>query len=99
MPSSIPRPLVRLNQSFIFIFATAFVFFSHWIFLAVPLVAGLMGLLFQFNPVIKAGKRFLKKPLRDYIPEDADQQNFNQKIAVSLLTISLIAHILSMCNG
>ncbi len=96
MPSSIPRPLVRLNQSFIFIFATAFVFFSHWIFLAVPLVAGLMGLLFQFNPVIKAGKRFLKKPLRDYIPEDADQQNFNQKIAVSLLTISLIAHILSV---
>ncbi|MGB7999400.1 MAG: DUF4395 domain-containing protein [Anaerobacillus sp.] len=94
MPSSIPRPLVRLNQSFIFIFATAFVLFSHWIFLAVPLVAGLMGLLFQYNPVIKVGKPFLKKPLNHYIPEDTDQQNFNQKIAVTLLTIALVAHIL-----
>ncbi|MCA0174039.1 DUF4395 domain-containing protein [Bacillus sp. RAR_GA_16] len=96
MPSSIPRPLVRLNQSFIFLFATAYVIFSHWIFLTIPLVAGLMGLVFQFNPVMKAGKLFLHKPLHHYIPEDVDQQNFNQKIAVSLLTISLIFHLFSI---
>lgn len=93
MPLSIPRPLVRLNQSFIFIFATMFIVSANWLFLAVPLLAGLMGLLFKFNPVIKAGKPFLKKPLNTYIPEDAEQQQFNQKIAVTLLTISLLAHI------
>ncbi|TKD71403.1 DUF4395 domain-containing protein [Pseudalkalibacillus hwajinpoensis] len=96
MLSSIPRPLVRLNQSFIFIFATSFIVSSNWLFLAVPLLAGLMGILFQFNPVIKAGKLFLKKPLSTYIPEDAEQQNFNQKIAVTLLTIALIGHISSV---
>jgi len=96
MPSSIPRPLVRLNQSFIFIFATGFVFFSHWILLMIPLIVGLMGLLLYFNPVLKVGKQFLKKPLNQYIPEDAEQQNFNQKIAVSLLTISFIAHMFSI---
>ncbi|WP_347550126.1 DUF4395 domain-containing protein [Pseudalkalibacillus hwajinpoensis] len=93
MPLSIPRPLVRLNQSFIFIFATSFVLFSQWIFLALPLGVGLMGLLFHFNPIIKVGKSFLRKPMNSYIPEDADQQNFNQKIAVILLTVSLIFHI------
>ncbi|WP_394173764.1 DUF4395 domain-containing protein [Guptibacillus hwajinpoensis] len=96
MPLSIPRPLVRLNQSFIFIFATMFIISSNWLFLAVPLSAGLMGLLFKFNPVIKAGKPFLKKPLNTYIPEDAEQQQFNQKIAVTLLTISLLADISSI---
>ncbi|MBN8207730.1 DUF4395 domain-containing protein [Bacillus sp. NTK071] len=96
MSSSIPRPLVRLNQSFIFIFATLFIITSNWIFLVVPLLAGLIGLLFHFNPVIKAGKPFLKKPLSSYIPEDSEQQNFNQKIAVTLLTISLIGSISSI---
>ncbi len=45
---------------------------------------------------MKTGKLFLKKSLHHYIPEDVDQQNFNQKIAVSLLAISLISHLLSI---
>nr|WP_283154289.1 DUF4395 domain-containing protein [Pseudalkalibacillus hwajinpoensis] len=96
LPSSIPRPLVRLNQSFIFIFATSFVFLYHWLFLIIPLIVGIMGLLMNFNPVMKAGKLFLKKPVNQYIPEDKDQQQFNQKIAVTLLSVSLIAYYLNV---
>ncbi len=50
----------------------------------------------NINPVMKAGKFFLKKPVNQYIPEDKDQQQFNQKIAVTLLSVSLFAYFLNV---
>lgn len=91
---TIPRPLVRLNQWFIVISVViSLITGANWI-LALPLAAGLMGLLFRFNPVMKAGRLFLRKPLKDYIPEDWDQQQFNQLIAVICLAGALICNLL-----
>lgn len=63
LPHAIPRPLVRLNQwtillSVILTWLTGF----EWI-LAIPLVANLLGVLCNFNPIIRFGKLFLKKLL------------------------------------
>ncbi|MFY0517482.1 DUF4395 domain-containing protein [Lysinibacillus sp. UGB7] len=77
----IPRPLVRLNQwiillSIILTWTTGVV----WL-LAIPLVANFLGVLCNFNPIIRFGKQFLKKAPSAYIPEDAQQQKFNSSIA------------------
>jgi hypothetical protein len=89
---SIPRPLVRTNQWFIVISAAAsWVTGQEWI-LAIPLLAGLMGLLFGFNPIMRAAKSFLKKAPSAYIPEDWDQQQFNQAIAVVCLAGGLASY-------
>ena len=89
---SIPQPLVRTNQWFIVIsvittWATGF----DWI-LIVPLLAGLSGLFFDFNPVMRVAKLFLRKHPSQYIPEDWEQQQFNQKIAVVCLAGALISY-------
>ncbi|MGV2939084.1 DUF4395 domain-containing protein [Mesobacillus sp. LC4] len=89
---TVPRPLVRTNQWFIVIsvistWLTGF----EWI-LALPLLAGISGLLFGNNPVMRIASAFLSKKKSDYIPEDWDQQQFNQKIAVGCLTGGLIAY-------
>ncbi|WP_377888990.1 DUF4395 domain-containing protein [Alkalihalobacillus sp. R86527] len=94
--SGIPRPLVRVNQWFIFIFATAFIVTLHPMFLIIPLSVGGLSLFFHVNPVMKASKLFLRKPMTAYILEDKEQQAFNQKIAVTLLTIALLASIASI---
>ncbi|WP_230491818.1 DUF4395 family protein [Lysinibacillus sphaericus] len=49
--------------------------------LAIPLVANFLGVLCNFNPIIRLGKQFLKKAPSAYIPEDAQQQKFNSSIA------------------
>lgn len=85
----IPRPLVRANQWTIFIFTIASWFISPWL-LAVPLLVNLSGLLFNYNPIIKIGRRFLKKKPSDYIPEDVTQQKFNSVIAITCLALGLI---------
>ncbi|MFJ7747583.1 DUF4395 domain-containing protein [Peribacillus sp. NPDC097295] len=91
---SIPRPLVRTNQWFIFLsVVTALSTRQAWI-LSVPLVVGLLGLLFNFNPVMRIAKLFLKKELSAYIPEDHAQQQFNQLIAVVCLGFGLISFLL-----
>ncbi|QYF82912.1 DUF4395 domain-containing protein [Brevibacterium sp. PAMC21349] len=55
---SIPRPLVRTNQWVILLsVATALLTGQLWI-LAIPLTAGLLGLLFNFNPVMRLAKLF-----------------------------------------
>ena len=88
---SIPRPLVRLNQWFIFLSVVlTWVTGFHWI-LAIPLLAGLMGLVFRFNPVMRIGKVFLRKAPSEYVPEEWDQQQFNQIIAVICLGGGLIS--------
>ena len=74
---SIPRPLVRLNQWTILLSVIlTWVTGVFWI-LAIPLVANILGILCNFNPIIRVGKLFLKKAPSTYIPEDAQQQKFN----------------------
>lgn len=91
---SIPRPLVRTNQwvivlSVIFSWVTG----VYWI-LAVPLLAGLMGVAFDFNPIMRTAKGFLKKNPSEYIPEDKGQQKFNQLLAVIFLFTALLSHLM-----
>lgn len=91
---SIPRPLVRTNQWVILLsVATALLSGQMWI-LVIPLTAGLLGLLFNFNPVMRLAKLFLKKRPSDYIPEDHSQQQFNQAIAVVCLGLGFISFLL-----
>jgi hypothetical protein len=93
LPHAIPRPLVRLNQltillSVILTWLTGF----EWI-LAIPLVANLLGVLCNYNPIIRFGKLFLKKAPTAYIPEDAHQQKFNSSIASICLAGGLVAFL------
>jgi hypothetical protein len=93
---SIPQPLVRTNQWFIVLSVLiTWVTGLEWI-LAIPLAAGLSGLLFGFNPVMRAAKLFLKKPATDYIPEDWEQQQFNQLIAVICLAGGLVSYLFGL---
>jgi membrane associated rhomboid family serine protease len=91
---SIPRPLVKANQSVI-VLSVLLTWMSglEW-FLLIPLIAGLMGILFAYNPVMQIGKKFLKKSPNAYIPEDFDQQQFNQKIAVFCLGMGFFSFLL-----
>jgi hypothetical protein len=90
---SIPRPLVRTNQWFIVLSVVlTWVSGEAWI-LALPLFAGLFGLVFGYNPVMRLAKQFLRKHPSEYIPEDRSQQQFNQVIAVFCLAMGLIGYI------
>jgi Domain of unknown function (DUF4395) len=91
---SIPRPLVRANQWFIFLSTIATWLSGHTWLLLLPLIAGLLGMFFDYNPVMRAAKLFLKKNPSEYIPEDKDQQQFNQLIAISLLTVGLLSYLM-----
>lgn len=88
-PLFIPRPLVRANQWTILLCTVASWFVSPWLLL-IPLVCNVGGLLFNFNPVIKIGRLFLKKAPKDYIPEDVTQQKFNSCIAIFCLLFGFI---------
>lgn len=89
---TIPRPLVRTNQWFIVISViSTWLTGLDWI-LALPLLAGISGLLFGYNPVMRIASSFLRKKKSEYIPEDWDQQQFNQKIAVCCLAGGLISY-------
>lgn len=89
---TVPKPLVLTNQWFIVLSVLA-VWVTGWSWiLLLPLIAGLMGLVFHFNPVMKAAKTFLPKPPSAYTQEDFDQQQFNQMIAVACLAIGLIGY-------
>ncbi|MDQ6596187.1 MULTISPECIES: DUF4395 domain-containing protein [Bacillus] len=90
---SIPRPLVRTNQSVIVICSVLTLFSGQEWFLLIPFISGLLGLFFGFNPIMQIAKRFLRKEPKAYIPEDWDQQQFNQKIAVICLGLSFIGFI------
>lgn len=89
----IPRPLVKTNQGFIVVSVLlTWLTDQYWI-LALPLVAGVLGLVFGYNPVIKLGAKFLRKERSAYLLEDAEQQQFNQSIAVFCLTAGLVSFI------
>ncbi len=91
---AIPRPLVRLNQwtillSVIFTWITGVI----WL-LVIPLAANLLGILFNYNPIIRVGRLFLKKAPSAYIREDAQQQKFNSSIASFCLAAGLLGYLL-----
>lgn len=92
---SIPRPLVRTNQWTILISVVlTWITGEAWI-LAIPLVANLMGILFNFNPIMKFARLFLIKEGKKYIPEDITQQKFNACIASFCLAGGLISFMLN----
>jgi membrane associated rhomboid family serine protease len=66
---------------------------QEW-FLFIPFIAGLMGIIFGYNPIMEIRKQFLRKDPKSYIPEDWEQQQFNQKLAVSCLGIGILSFIL-----
>ncbi|CQR55613.1 DUF4395 domain-containing protein [Paenibacillus riograndensis] len=89
----IPRPLVKTNQAFIVLSVLlSWITAQYWI-LALPLAAGLSGLIFQYNPVIKLAARFLRKERSAYVLEDPEQQQFNQGIAVFCLAAGLLSFL------
>jgi hypothetical protein len=91
IPNSIPRPLVRTNQWIIVLSViAAWISRSEW-FMLIPFVAGICGFLFNFNPIMRLAKLFLRQPMSRYIPEDKDQQQFNQWIALICLFLSMTA--------
>ena len=90
---SIPRPLVRTNQWIIFLSVIlTWITGEAWI-LAIPLVANLTGILFNFNPIMKVARVFLIQEGKTYIPEDVTQQKFNACIAVFCLGVGLISFL------
>lgn len=92
-PRTVPRPLVRTNQWFIFLSVlAAWITGQYWV-LALPLAAGIMGLAFRFNPVMRFAKLFLTKTPAEYVAEDWDQQQFNQLIAVVCLALGLLGYL------
>ncbi|WP_428907977.1 DUF4395 domain-containing protein [Niallia sp. Krafla_26] len=91
---SIPRPLIKTNQSVIVISVLLSWMTQNEFILLIPLVAGLSGLLFGYNPIMQFAKRFLKKPMNSYVPEDWEQQQFNQKIAVFCLAAGFLSFLL-----
>lgn len=86
----IPRPLVRVNQWIILLSTIATWIFQQPMILLIPLVANLMGLLFNFNPFMKFARLFLKKKPSEYIPEDVVQQKFNSCIAITCLLLGFV---------
>ena len=92
---TIPLPLVRTNQWVIFLSVLlSLVLQQYWIML-IPLIGGICGLLFQWNPIMKVASLFLKKPKKEYHQEDWDQQQFNQIIAIFCLTIGSLSFFLN----
>ena len=87
---SVPKPLVTLNQWFIFISVLIALLTSIHVILLFPLLTGLIGLLFNKNPIMLLGKRLLNNPSESYLQEEVTQVKFNQTIAVACLTFSLI---------
>lgn len=90
---SIPRPLVRTNQWTIFLSVIlTWITDEAWI-LAIPLIANLMGILFNYNPIMKIARLFFIKEGKKYIPEDVTQQKFNACIAIFCLAGGLISFL------
>jgi len=94
--NSIPRPLVRLNQLSIALSSILFIVTNQNLILLLPIFIGLSSLIFDYNPLMVLGKKFLKKPMKEYIQEDKAQQRFNQILAVSMLILAFISNVLNM---
>lgn len=93
--NTIPRPLVRMNQMFVATNAILYLLTSHLVFLVLPIIIGLTSVLINYNPLFVIGKKFLKKPMFDYIQEDKAQQRFNQILALSMFSLAFISSIIN----
>lgn len=93
--NTIPRPLVRLNQTFVATSAILYLLTSHLVFLVLPIIIGLTSVLINYNPLFVIGKKFLKKPMFDYIQEDKAQQRFNQILALSMFSLAFMSSIIN----
>lgn len=93
--NTIPRPLVRLNQTFVATNAILYLLTSHLVFLVLPIIIGFTSVLINYNPLFVIGKKFLKKPMFDYIQEDKAQQRFNQILALSMFSLAFISAIIN----
>lgn len=90
---SIPRPLVKLNQ-WVIVSSVVITWLTNIEYiLLIPLLSGLTGIFLGFNPIMQIGKVFLKKEISSYIPEDWEQQQFNQKIAVICLGAGFVGFL------
>ncbi|CAG9621777.1 DUF4395 domain-containing protein [Sutcliffiella rhizosphaerae] len=87
---TVPKPLVTFNQWFILISVILSLLTGVYWIMSLPLLAGLSGLLFKWNPVLQVARTFLKKPSSSYPQEELAQLHFNQTIAVTCLALSLI---------
>lgn len=92
---SIPKPLVQANQTFIVVTVVAALIF-YKVLLFLPFLVGVYTLLTGKNPVIQAGRTFLKKPAASYLQEDREQQVFNQWIATICLGLALLFFALGL---
>jgi len=91
-PAFIPRPLVRFNQWTILLSVILTWVSGAYGLLLIPLIANLLGVLVNFNPIIRFGKIFLKRNIKSYVPEDLIQQRFNSTIATACLALSFIGY-------
>jgi hypothetical protein len=91
---SIPRPLVRVNQWVIVLSVIATLVLKNEWYLLIPFVAGVLGLLTGKNPIMQVSRNFLKKEPGSYIPEDWEQQQFNQKIAIFCLGAGFVSFLM-----
>lgn len=95
MPNAIPRPLVRTNQWTIVLSVLTAWITGYYVILALPLLSGVLGLVWGYNPVMRIARLFLRQAPSSYIPEDAEQQKFNQVIAVTFLAIGLVGFLMN----
>ena len=92
---TIPRPAVRANQWTIFLSALlTWMTGLMWI-LVIPLVANLLGIFFNLNPVIRVANLFLKKSPKEYILEDASQQKFTSILSATFLGLGYISFLIN----
>jgi len=89
----IPKPLVKLNQSFVILSVVLSLIVSKYLLL-VPFFIGVYTLVTKSNPIIMLGKPFFKKKIKEYTLEDKDQQLFNQWIATICIGLSFIGFVL-----
>ncbi|WP_100372885.1 DUF4395 domain-containing protein [Bacillus sp. FJAT-45037] len=89
----IPKPLVQVNQIFLLVTIVLSWLISPWI-LMIPLLVGVMALLFKWNLIMELFKPLLRKPHSSYYPEDPAQQRFNQWIATVCLGLAIVSFVL-----
>ena len=92
-PKTFPKPLVQLNQWSILFFVLCFWIFHVEHYLLIPLAANACGAFLGFNPIVKAGRAFLRNDASTYIQEDAEQQKFNSTIAVICLAAGYLSSL------
>lgn len=87
---TLPKPLVTFNQWFILTSVILSLATGLYFLMGLPLFAGLVGLLFKWNPALSVARKFLSKSAGSYPQEDVAQLQFNQTIAVACLALALI---------